>query len=208
MRRRSRLTQVAVAAVVVIVALAMVAVRPRSAQACSCGAFDPATAYGGADAVFTGTAVEVRNAPAGDPAEFERRYVFDVDQVFKGEVFDQQSVVSHVDDAACGLSWDQAGAIAIVFGFGSGESGGLSTMIPGEYAAFSCDTVALTAASIVPEYGESAWPTPGASPIGVEAPPPPEGGSVRFSWEWVAVAVLAAAGVVVGAWPRRGEAAP
>lgn len=153
--------------------------------------------------MFTGETIEVRFGPEGDPTQAEPRQVVQVDQVFKGEVFEQQSVVSSADEDLCGLAWEQPGAIAIVFGYREGAE----TMVPGELAANRCTTTALTAGSVVPEFGQPFAPVPGVSPIGVDPPPPLEGGEVRFSWEWVAVGVLALAGVAVGVLPRRGRRA-
>jgi hypothetical protein len=171
---------------------------PATAQACSCEAYDPKRSYDDADAVFVGETVAVRTAPEGDPAEFERRYLFDVTDVYKGEVYARQSVVSSTDVEQCGLPWDQEGAIAIVFGFAEGAD----TLVPGEFAATSCATTAFSPLSVVPEFGSPSPPIDGISPIGIEPPPTPEGGDVRFSWAWVAVGLLLVAGVTVGAWPR------
>lgn len=180
-------------------AFAAVVARPGTAHACDCVDFDPAQAYADADAVFTGESIEVRVGPEGDPTAVQRRHVFQVDQVFKGEVFEQQSVVSSTEESLCGLPWEQPGAIAIVFGHREGAD----TMVEGELAAERCTTTALTAASILPEYGQAFAPLPGASPIGVEPPPLPEGGDVHLSWEWFAVGALAVAGVAAGVIPGR-----
>ena len=182
-----------------VLAAGAVAARAGSVHACDCAAFDPAQAYAAADAVFTGESIEVRVGPEGEPTASERRHVFRVDQVFKGEVFEQQSVVSSIDERRCGLPWEAPGAIAIVFGHRRGSD----TLVDGELAAERCTTTALTAASILPEYGQPFAPLPGASPIGVAPPPLPEGGEVHLSWEWVAVAVLALAGVLAGVVPGR-----
>jgi hypothetical protein len=186
---------------VLVFALAFAAVvaRPGTAHACDCGAFDPLVAFADADAVFTGESIEVRVGPEGEPTEAQRRHVFSVDQVFKGEVFEQQSVVSSTEESECGLPWEQPGAIAIVFGFRQGAD----TLVDGELVAERCTTTALTAASVLPEFGEPFAPLPGASPIGIAPPPPPVGGDVHLSWEWFAVAVLAAAGIAAGIVPSR-----
>lgn len=182
-----------------VIGLAAVVARPGAAHACECTAFDPAAAFAEADAVFTGETIEVRFGANGDPAAAEPRQVFQVDQVFKGEVFEQQSVLSQTGDDLCGLPWEQPGAIAIVFGYREGAD----TIVPGELVANRCTTTALSPVSIVPEFGAPSAPAPGASPIGIAPPPAPVGGEVRFSWEWVAVALLAAAGIAVGVVPAR-----
>jgi hypothetical protein len=190
-------------ALLVVVGLSAIAARPGSAHACECTAYDPAAAYAAADAVFTGETIEVRFGLDGGATASEPRQVFRVDQVFKGEVFELQSVVSSNADDACGLEWEQPGAIAIVFGSREGERAGLATMLPGELAADRCTTTALTAASVVTEFGQPFAPVPGVSPIGIEPPPASAGGDVHLSWEWVAVAVLALVGVAARVVPKR-----
>lgn len=189
------------AALTATVAIATVTAGPGTAHACSCSTYDPVAAYRDASAVFVGEAIEVRNAPPGDPMAGERRYVFQVSDVYKGEVPELQSVVSPVGDEACGLPWDQAGAIAIVFG--TALDTGLDTVLPGELATTSCTTGALGPASIVAEFGERRPPVAGASPVGIPPAAAAAGGEVRLSWEWVGVGALVVAGVGVGLWPRR-----
>jgi hypothetical protein len=173
---------------------------PGTAHACSCdGDTTIGERFAAADAVFVGEATEVRTARAGDPAEFERRYVFQVSDVFKGEVYEQQSVVSSTEQSACGLPWDQEGAIALVFGYTSGSA----TALPGELYASSCTTGALGVLPDLPEFALPGTPIEGASPIRIPPQAASPGGSVRLSWEWIAVGVLLVAGVGVGAWPRR-----
>lgn len=57
-----------------------------------------------ADALFSGTLAEVLT-PTGDTyiSDDPERCVFAVDDVFKGEVFESQSVVTPRDGASCGL---------------------------------------------------------------------------------------------------------
>lgn len=180
--------------------VAVVTARPMSVHACSCTAFDPVAELARADAVFVGEAVEVRTAPPGDPMAAERRYIFDVQDVYKGDVPQVQSVVSAVDSSACGLPWDQAGAIAVVFGSNTGAA----TMIPGELSASSCTTYPLGPTSILPEFGPARAPLDAASPVGIPPPAPPPGDEgAHLSWEWIALGALVAVGAAVGVWPRR-----
>jgi hypothetical protein len=201
--RSCAVRRVSLLALVILIGLTAVVARPGAAHACECTAYDAARAYAEADAVFTGETIDVRVGPEGDPTAAEPRQVFQVDQVFKGEVFEQQSVVSASGDDRCGLAWEQPGAIAIVFGYRDGAGSDVATMVPGELAANRCTSTALTAASVVPEFGQPFAPVPGASPVGIDPPPVPEGGDVRFSWEWIAIAALAVVGVAVGVVPKR-----
>ena len=87
---------------------------PRRAEACSCATFTDAEAYEFADVVFTGTLVEI-NTPPGDVvvSTDPERFVFDVDQVFKGEVQTRQSVVTAREGASCGLEISGPGPFAV-----------------------------------------------------------------------------------------------
>lgn len=173
---------------------------PGTAHACTCeGDTTIGERFAAADAVFVGEAVEVRTARPGDPAEFERRYVFRVSDVFKGDVYALQSVVSPTEQTACGLPWDQEGAIALVFGSVTGSA----TALPGELYASSCTTGPLGVLPDSPEFATVGPPIDGASPIRIAAQAASPGGSVHLSWTWVAIGVLLLAGIVVGAWPRR-----
>lgn len=175
---------------------------PGTAHACSCDVETTADErLAQADAVFVGEALEVRTAPAGDPAEFERRYVFDVTEVYKGDVFARQSVVSSTEDSACGLPWDQEGAIALVFGY---RDGGFDSIVEGELGASDCTTDPWTPGAVPASFGEPSAPIDGASPVGIVAVVPGEGGEAHLSWEWAAVGLLFLAGVAVGIWAPSG----
>jgi hypothetical protein len=189
----------AIVLALVFAALAPVGL-PGTAHACTCeGDTTISERFAVADAVFVGEAVEVRTARAGDAAEFERRYVFRVADVFKGDVYELQSVVSSTEETTCGLPWDQEGAIALVFGYAAGSA----TALPGELYASSCTTGPLGVLPDAPEFATARTPIDGASPIRIAAQEASPGGSVHLTWTWVAVGVLLLAGVVVGAFPRR-----
>jgi hypothetical protein len=77
------------------------------AAACSCAEADTAQHFADADAVFTGSLLsrdvdhpDWPTMSSGDPA----LHVFATDTVFKGEVHEQQGVVSAADSSSCGLS--------------------------------------------------------------------------------------------------------
>ena len=147
---------------------------PGTAHACTCeGDTTIGERFAAADAVFVGEAIEVRTARPGDPAEFERRYVFRVSDVFKGDVYERQSVVSPTEETACGLPWEQEGAIALVFGSVAGSA----TALPGELYASSCTTGPLGVLPDAPEFATAVTPIVGASPIRIAAQSASPGGS-------------------------------
>ena len=200
MQRHARFAPATAIVLAVVFATLAPVWLPGIAHACTCeGDTTIGERFAAADAVFVGEAVEVRTARPGDPAELERRYVFHVSDVFKGDVYEQQSVVSPTEETACGLPWDQEGAIALVFGYTTGSA----TALPGELYASSCTTGPLGVLPDLPEYATAGAPVVGASPIRIAPQAASPGGSARLSWAWAAVGVLLLAGVAVGAWPRR-----
>ncbi len=76
-----------------------------SVAACSCASLTDDEALAEADVAFVGTLQEIRvpddvvTWSSDDPA----RFVFAVSAVYKGEAFEQQSVVTSRDGASCGL---------------------------------------------------------------------------------------------------------
>lgn len=87
---------------------------PQRAAACSCATFTDTEAYAHADVVFTGTLVEI-NTPTGDivVSTDPERFVFDVDQVFKGEAQARQAVVTAREGASCGLEISGPGPFVV-----------------------------------------------------------------------------------------------
>ena len=96
-------------------------VSPERAAACSCVSFTDVEAFAAADVIFTGTLDEIIT-PTGDTSASNdpERFVFDVAEVFKGEAFERQSVVTARDGASCGLEIS-----------GRGPFGVASTPVPG-----------------------------------------------------------------------------
>jgi hypothetical protein len=161
---------------------------PRVA-ACSCASITDEEALKNADAAFTGTLVEVI-IPAGgtysstDPA----RFVFDVDEVFKGTVFARQSVVTARDGASCGLEISGPGPF-IVFAR-TASDGVTSGAADGALSSSLCSgTRALASGALPASFGAASSPSPGASAIG-------ESGSQR---PIVQIAAIAGALALVGA---------
>ncbi len=162
--------------VMLLLALATVAVgafvlgSSERAAACSCVSFTDQEAFESADAVFTGTLVDIIT-PAGDTysSTDPERFVFDVDEVFKGNVFARQSVVTARDGASCGLEISGSGPFMV---FARNESDGITNgAADGElYSTLCSGTRALTGGELPASFGASASPAPGASAIGDSGP--------------------------------------
>lgn len=154
----------------VLIALLVVAgvLIPRvPAAACSCMEMTEAESFGLAQVVFTGELVEVRTLP---PAEFidsgdPERFIFAVERVYKGAAFAEQSVVTPMDGAACGLEISGPGTF-IVFAHHELQNQ-LVESIDGELYADLCGgTRALDAAGVPAAFGDGVPPEEGSSPIG------------------------------------------
>ncbi len=134
--------------------------------ACSCISLTDQEAFENADAVFTGTLAEVIT-PDGDTysSTDPERFVFDVDEVFKGNVFARQSVVTARDGASCGLEISGSGPFIV---FARNESDGITNgAADGElYSNLCSGTRALAGGELPASFGASASPAPGASAIG------------------------------------------
>jgi hypothetical protein len=134
--------------------------------ACSCGSLTDQEAFENADAVFTGTLVEVIT-PDGDTysSTDPERFLFEVDEVFKGTVFARQSVVTARDGASCGLEISGSGPFIV---FARNESDGITDGAAGGelYSDLCSGTRALAGGELPASFGASASPAPGASAIG------------------------------------------
>ncbi|WP_345578879.1 hypothetical protein [Nonomuraea rosea] len=115
-------------AVLLLAAAMLVGVAP-AAHACSCADMRPAKAVDHADAVFTGTVVDVRK-DVGDPfgARPPAVYRFRADNVYKGAPAAEFTLASDVDGASCGYTFE-SGTRYLVFAT-SGTSG-LDVKVPG-----------------------------------------------------------------------------
>lgn len=114
-----------------LASVGLVLVTPVAAYACSCAGATVPEHAASADAVFTGTLVDVRQPPfrlvqsSGDPVT----YTFEVDDVRKGDVRERTDVTSSQDGASCGLEGMHEGREYVVFA--SAGTDGLSASLCG-----------------------------------------------------------------------------
>lgn len=133
--------------------------------ACSCATFTEDEALVASDAVFTGTLVEVITPPgdtygSADP----ERFVFDVVEVYKGEVFARQSIVTARDGASCGLEISGPGPFLV---FARETDSVVSGAVDGElYSSLCSGTRPLVSEAIPGSFGLGSAPRAGASPMG------------------------------------------
>lgn len=168
---------------------------PR-AHACSCAGVGLDEALATADAAFVGTLIEIRRPEVMLSSMDESRFVFDVETVYVGEVYEQQSVVTASDGASCGLELE-VGARAIVFG--NRDEHGITPDV-GEYGANLCNgTQGFD--GVPASFGRGAPPLAGSSPVGADD------GVVSTTvrhWWWAVSALIAI--VLVGFALRRSGA--
>jgi hypothetical protein len=131
---------------------------PQRAAACSCATVTDAEAYEFADVVFTGTLVEI-DTPEGDivVSHDPERFVFDVDQVFKGEAQTRQSVVTAREGASCGLEISGPGPFVV---FARVDDDGLTGGgVDGEvYSGLCSGTRPLADGDVPTSFGQPAPP--------------------------------------------------
>ena len=161
--------------------------------ACSCLPRTDDEAFDIADVVFVGTLEEIR---VPDDLGFwsshdSVRLLFVVSDVYKGEAFEQQSVVTARDGASCGLGID-VGQTTLVFA-STAEPG----LAAGEVSSHACaGTRSLGLAPIPDGFDSASAPTAGSSGIGSD------GRWWLDSDLWlvaaITIAVLGLAGVVAG----------
>lgn len=100
-----------------VAATGLMLVAPAPAMACSCVGGDAEQFASWSDVVFTGTLVARTPPPEGavmsstDPAT----HLFDVDEVFQGDVGSEAEVLSAVSGASCGLEGMAEGTRYVVF---------------------------------------------------------------------------------------------
>ncbi|GAA3685730.1 hypothetical protein GCM10022224_058160 [Nonomuraea antimicrobica] len=99
-----------------------------AARACDCADLAPAESMGHAEAVFTGTVVNVR-AGAADP--FGPRppivYTFRADNVYKGAAAAEFVVATNADSASCGYAFGKGGRYLV---FADSDASGLVQKAP------------------------------------------------------------------------------
>jgi hypothetical protein len=157
--------------------------------ACSCVSFTDEEALENADAAFTGVLVDIIT-PAGDTysSTDPERFVFEVEEVFKGSVFARQSVVTARDGASCGLEIAGPGPFIV---FARTEPDGITSGAADSelYSSLCSGTRALASGALPASFGDASTPAPGASAIG-------EGGTQRPIVQIAAIAGVLA--LVVG----------
>lgn len=202
---RGTVSRVLVVGTLVLVCVATLAIgSARPAGACSCEVPTDQQALGRADAAFTGALVDVV-APtealvsSADP----ERFVFEVDEVFKGPVTARQTVVTPRGGESCGLEISGPGP-HLVFAFE--DSGLTSGAEEGELYSHLCSGTRLLADAAVPDSFMGSPPAPGGrTPPGSateSASTRPDGGATT---PWVPLAIGAGALllVVAAVWRRR-----
>lgn len=143
------------------------------AAACSCARPEPAEAFQQSDAVFIGQISEIRRPGSLMINEQEARYIFSVETVFKGDVYEQQSIVTHAQGPTCGLEITGPGQFlmfATTNGFGGPEPD------DGEFASSLCSAnTSVDIEETAADFGDSYAPLTGASPTG-------SAGLTSFAW--------------------------
>lgn len=158
-----------------------------AAFACSCAGMSDEQAFERADAVFVGELRQIRRPTIKFSSADDSRFIFTVNQVYKGVVHATQSIVSPSDGASCGLEIDP-GTVALVFAHSPDD---------GEYAAGLCDgTRKLGLQELLADFGQGTKPQPGSSPIGEDNSIP---SLVVRNWYWV----VASGAVVTAITVRR-----
>lgn len=144
---------------------------PQCAEACSCATFTDTEAYEFADVVFTGTLVEI-NTPVGDivVSTDPERFVFDVDQVFKGEARTRQSVVTAREGASCGLEISGLGPFVV---FARLDDDGITSgAVDGEvYSSLCSGTRPLADGAMPTSFGTTSPPATVAATGGASSSP-------------------------------------
>ena len=154
--------------VVAVILLSLVAtavsLTGQQAFACSCIGVTVEEAFEQSDAVFVGMLSEIdRPNPLLPTSTDESRFIFDVTDVYKGAVYETQSVVTVSDGAACGLELP-LGELALVF---AREDDFDVKPVDGEYASTLCSGSRTVDRSDLPaELGSSSAPLGGSSPMG------------------------------------------
>lgn len=134
--------------------------------ACSCGVTEPSEAFDRSDAVFIGEIDEVRRPEPSDFREREARYIFSVGTVFKGDVYQQQSVVTHADGASCGMEISGPGRF-LMFATTTAYGPGGTAPADGELASALCSGNTLIDSDFsAAEFGDGFAPLAGSSPTG------------------------------------------
>lgn len=156
--------------------------------ACSCATFTEEEALDASDAAFTGTVFEVITPPGDTYSSTDpERFVFDVEEVYKGDVFARQSIVTAREGASCGLEISGPGPFLV---FARETDSVVSGAVDGElYSSLCSGTRPLASDTIPASFGSGSAPRAGAWPIGDNGT---ESSTVR-------IVVIAGAVAVIGA---------
>lgn len=183
----------------VLIGLAVVALPASAVHACSCAELTIDDAFGRADAVFIGELTEVRRSPLTS-TDAPARYIFDVDRVLLGDVYEIQSIVSPVSGASCGIELPM-NTRSIVFAR-SDEQGFDLGLVDGEYSSTLCDGNVPAVPANIAMLGDGMPPLVGSSPIGSDSSPAAT--LVRYRFVLIG-AVAGLAGILFTARRRRTE---
>lgn len=171
--------------------------------ACSCGVSEPSEAFERSDAVFVGEIEEVRRPEPSDFREREARYIFSVGTVFKGDVYQQQSVVTHADGATCGMEISGPGRF-LMFATTTANDPGGPAPADGELASALCSGNTLIDSDFsAAQFGDGFAPLAGSSPTG-------SNGLTSLAWGglFVSTIVILLVGTLIGFRGRRRAARP
>lgn len=150
------------------------------ARACSCDALTPAAALKGADVAFTGLVTAVVDGPAAtDP----RTVTVDVDDVYKGTVYEVTTLETEADADACGIDFVPSRRYTV---FANREGARLSS---GLCSGTSTDTGLLDDVA------------PAKAPLAIGATPAPQQRSRVVPFLTVLAGIVAAGAIT--AWRRR-----
>lgn len=141
------------------------------AQACDCSGGTTTESADWADAVFTGRLVDSRDGPPGRWGNVPTVLVFAVDTVVKGEVLEQQEIVTSSDSGSCGVLLTGSGPFA-VFGTRADDVSGLFTLESDQYAVNQCDGTGALTPTIQAELDALPDRLPGIGPASAPADVP------------------------------------
>lgn len=166
----------------------------RSVSACSCVGFTDGEAFAASDTVFTGVLLEIQTPPGDSYSSTDpERFVFDVEEVYKGKAFARQSVVTARESGSCGLELEGSGPFVV---FARVETDGIvGGAAEGEvYSGLCSGTRALSGRAVPTGFGEGRAPT---SQSPTAADDPTEEDATGVLWQ-VALPVFIAVGVLGG----------
>ncbi len=102
---------------VLAVLFAGIVLPGSAAQACRCAVLGPEALTAAADAVFYGEIVDrtpTRPDNEGSSSSLTgRTYTIDVDQVFKGRVYAEQTLLAGGSSSSCGLTLPESGSVLV-----------------------------------------------------------------------------------------------